>query len=98
MVPCALKSENALPMKFPLSAKTTVTFERPLSPKATQTRSGTLPSNPRLMLPPEAQKKMQAWIRSRHLICEGNCFDLHVEIIKRLLTANATDPIELASL
>ncbi|MGD1905941.1 MAG: CpeR family transcriptional regulator [Leptolyngbyaceae cyanobacterium] len=61
-------------MKFPLSAKTTVTFERPLSPKATQTRSGTLPSNPRLMLPPEAQKKMQAWIRSRHLICEGNFF------------------------
>ena len=26
------------------------------------------------MLPPEAQKKMQCWIRSRHLICSGNFF------------------------
>ena len=26
------------------------------------------------MLPPVARKKMQAWIRSRHLICEGNFF------------------------
>jgi phycoerythrin-associated linker protein len=26
------------------------------------------------MLPPEAQKKMQAWIRSRHLICSGNFY------------------------
>ena len=26
------------------------------------------------MLPPEAQKKMQSWIRSRHLICSGNFF------------------------
>ncbi|MBW4550314.1 MAG: CpeR family transcriptional regulator [Aphanocapsa sp. GSE-SYN-MK-11-07L] len=26
------------------------------------------------MLPPEAQKKMQCWIRSRHLICTGNFF------------------------
>lgn len=26
------------------------------------------------MLPPEAQKKMQAWIRSRHLIRSGNFF------------------------
>ena len=26
------------------------------------------------MLPPEAQKKMQGWIRSRHLICSGNFF------------------------
>lgn len=26
------------------------------------------------MLPPPAQKKMQAWIRSRHLICSGNFF------------------------
>jgi phycoerythrin-associated linker protein len=26
------------------------------------------------MLPPEAQKKMQSWIRSRHLICAGNFF------------------------
>lgn len=28
------------------------------------------------MLPPEAEKKMQAWIRSRHLICSGNFFIL----------------------
>ncbi len=28
------------------------------------------------MLPPLAQKKMQCWIRSRHLICEGNFFIL----------------------
>jgi len=26
------------------------------------------------MLPPEAQKKMQGWIRSRHLICSGNLY------------------------
>ena len=26
------------------------------------------------MLPPVACKKMQAWIRSRHLICSGNFF------------------------
>jgi phycoerythrin-associated linker protein len=26
------------------------------------------------MLPPVARKKMQAWIRSRHLICEGQFF------------------------
>ena len=26
------------------------------------------------MLPPEATKKMQNWIRSRHLICSGNFF------------------------
>ncbi len=26
------------------------------------------------MLPPPATKKMQAWIRSRHLICSGNFF------------------------
>lgn len=26
------------------------------------------------MLPPLAQKKMQNWIRSRHLICSGNFF------------------------
>lgn len=26
------------------------------------------------MLPPEAQKKMQCWIRSRHLICSGHFF------------------------
>ncbi len=28
------------------------------------------------MLPPVAQKKLQAWIRSRHLICSGNFFIL----------------------
>lgn len=28
------------------------------------------------MLPPVARKKMQAWIRSRHLICSGNFFVL----------------------
>jgi phycoerythrin-associated linker protein len=27
-----------------------------------------------IMLPPAAQKKMQCWIRSRHLICSGNFF------------------------
>jgi phycoerythrin-associated linker protein len=26
------------------------------------------------ILPPMAQKKMQCWIRSRHLICSGNFF------------------------
>ncbi|MEL7522596.1 MAG: CpeR family transcriptional regulator [Cyanobacteria bacterium P01_A01_bin.116] len=26
------------------------------------------------MLPPNAKKKMQSWIRSRHLICSGNFF------------------------
>jgi phycoerythrin-associated linker protein len=26
------------------------------------------------MLPPEAEKKMQCWIRSRHLISSGNFF------------------------
>jgi phycoerythrin-associated linker protein len=26
------------------------------------------------MLPPQASKKMQVWIRSRHLICEGHFF------------------------
>ncbi|MEM7553200.1 MAG: CpeR family transcriptional regulator [Cyanobacteria bacterium P01_A01_bin.84] len=26
------------------------------------------------MLPPNAEKKMQSWIRSRHLICSGNFF------------------------
>jgi phycoerythrin-associated linker protein len=28
----------------------------------------------RRMLPPQAEKKMQCWIRSRHLICSGNFF------------------------
>ena len=26
------------------------------------------------MLPPVARRKMQAWIRSRHLVCSGNFF------------------------
>jgi phycoerythrin-associated linker protein len=26
------------------------------------------------MLPPQAEKKLQCWIRSRHLICSGNFF------------------------
>jgi phycoerythrin-associated linker protein len=26
------------------------------------------------MLPPEAEKRMQCWIRSRHLICSGNFY------------------------
>jgi phycoerythrin-associated linker protein len=29
---------------------------------------------PAMILPPIAQKKMQSWIRSRHLICSGNFF------------------------
>lgn len=33
-----------------------------------------LESSETKMLPPEAQKKMQCWIRSRHLICSGNFF------------------------
>jgi len=74
MVPCDLKSEKALPMKSPLTDKAAVTFERPLEVSATQDYSSSVPSNQRLMLPPKAQKKMQAWIRSRHLICEGNFF------------------------
>lgn len=35
--------------------------------------SATINSQAR-MLPPEAQKKMQCWIRSRHLICSGNFY------------------------
>ena len=30
--------------------------------------------SPVIMLPPVARKKMQAWIRSRHLICSRNFF------------------------
>ena len=33
-----------------------------------------LETTPLPMLPPEAQKKLQAWIRSRHLIRSGNFF------------------------
>ncbi|WP_038025923.1 hypothetical protein [Synechococcus sp. PCC 7336] len=27
-----------------------------------------------IVLPPQASKKMQVWIRSRHLVCEGSFF------------------------
>ncbi len=33
-----------------------------------------LESNETKMLPPQAEKKMRCWIRSRHLICLGNFF------------------------
>lgn len=33
-----------------------------------------LPSSATGTLPTEAKKKMQCWIRSRHLICSGNFF------------------------
>ena len=46
-------------MKSLLSRNTASTLSSPASPT---------------MLPPEAQKKMQGWIRSRHLICSGNFF------------------------
>lgn len=59
MVLCSLKSGKALPMKSP-----------PLN-KAAAT---TLDISPSTMLPPEAQKKIQGWIRSRHLICSGSFF------------------------
>ena len=36
--------------------------------------SNTLEVSKVSMLPPEAQKKIQGWIRSRHLICSGNFF------------------------
>ncbi|AFY72119.1 phycoerythrin-associated linker protein (plasmid) [Thalassoporum mexicanum PCC 7367] len=32
------------------------------------------PSTAAKMLPPEAQKKIKGWIRSRHLICSGSFF------------------------
>jgi phycoerythrin-associated linker protein len=31
-------------------------------------------NTPTGMLPPEAEKRMQGWIRSRHLICSGNFY------------------------
>lgn len=36
--------------------------------------ASTLDVSSSTMLPPEAQKKIQGWIRSRHLICSGNFF------------------------
>jgi phycoerythrin-associated linker protein len=43
----------------------------PFAPDAPQ---ATLKFEEAKMLPPEAQKKMQCWVRSRHLICSGNFF------------------------
>jgi phycoerythrin-associated linker protein len=34
----------------------------------------TLATSPTQMLPIAAQKKLQCWIRSRHLICSGNFY------------------------
>ena len=59
MVPCGLRSEKALPMKLTSPDKQSLT---------------TLDVHRRQMLPPEAQKKIQGWIRSRHLICSGHFF------------------------
>lgn len=43
--------------------------------KSPNTESVTVLDIPKAqMLPLEAQKKMQGWIRSRHLICSGNFF------------------------
>jgi phycoerythrin-associated linker protein len=38
------------------------------------TTTNSIIPTPTGMLPPEAQKKMQGWIRSRHLICSGNFY------------------------
>lgn len=59
MVPCSLKSGKVLPMKLESLNKERLT---------------TLDVSEVRMLPPEAQKKMQGWIRSRHLICSGSFF------------------------
>lgn len=59
MVPCSLKSGKVLPMKLESLNKERLT---------------TLDVSEVTMLPPEAQKKMQGWIRSRHLICSGSFF------------------------
>ena len=50
-----------------LSAPLRDTLSTPLT-------SQTPPTDPTNTLPPEAQKKMQAWIRSRHLICSGHFY------------------------
>jgi phycoerythrin-associated linker protein len=42
-----------------------------------------------LILPPAAQKKLQGWIRSRHLICSGNFFvfeTVDYSVIERFTT------------
>lgn len=59
MVPCDLKNGKILPMKLQSPSKESPT---------------TLKSSQPAMLPPESQKKMKGWIRSRHLICSGNFF------------------------
>lgn len=49
-----------------------------ISPESPESRSVYLATNEdeigAKMLPPEAEKKMQCWIRSRHLICSGNLY------------------------
>ena len=49
-----------------------------ISPESSEMRSVYLATNEgeigAKMLPPEAEKKMQCWIRSRHLICSGNLY------------------------
>lgn len=59
MVPCNLKKLKVLPMKSQSLNK-----EKPTLLGADQPA----------ILPPEAEKKMQRWIRSRHLTCSGNFF------------------------
>lgn len=59
MVPCDLKNGKILPMKLQSPSKESPT---------------TLKSSQPAMLPPESQKKMKGWIRSRHLICSGSFF------------------------
>lgn len=59
MVPYALKSVRALPMKLRSPHRNDLT---------------TLDVGQTQMLPPESEKKMQGWIRSRHLICSGSFF------------------------
>ena len=44
------------------------------------------------LLPPEAEKKMQCWIRSRHLICSGNFFVF--ETVDYSAIERLTDSIE----
>ena len=40
-----------------------------------------------MMLPPVAEKKLQSWIRSRHLICSGN-FTHESEMVISFLSVN----------
>jgi phycoerythrin-associated linker protein len=59
MAPCGLKNERVSLMKSQLSSDVSLTPQESAKAK---------------LLPPEAEKKMQCWIRSRHLICSGNFF------------------------